>query len=97
MGRFPALALAAIATLGGCRPDPVTIKLAGAPDDALVTIDDRYVDQLGRIEKRGIRLDPGTYRVTVEQVGYFPTDLLLEVPEEGLEAPVQIDLTPIPD
>ena len=85
------------AALGGCRPDPVTIRFSGAPDDALVTIEDRYVDQLGRIEKRGIRLAPGTYRVTVEQVGYFPSDILLEVPESGLAEPVKVELTPIPD
>lgn len=83
--------------LAACRPDPVTIQFAGAPADALVTINDRYVDQLGRIEKRGVRLEPGTYRVTVEQVGYFPADVLLEVPESGLESPVRIELTPIPD
>jgi hypothetical protein len=83
--------------LCACAPDPVTIRFAGVPDDALVTIDDRYVDQLGRIAKRGIRLSPGTYRVTVEQVGYFPKDILLEVPEEGLAEPVKIELTPIPD
>ena len=89
--------LCLLALAGGCRPEPVTIRFAGGPDDALVTINDRYVDQLGRIEKRGVRLEPGLYRVTVEQVGYFPADVLLEVPDEGLPEPVKVELTPIPD
>lgn len=80
----------------GCPSQPsVLVKLQGEADDALVTINDRYVGKLGELRRRGIKLPPGTYRVTIEQVGYFPWDRLVEVGAEPLS--VDVELVAIPD
>jgi hypothetical protein len=73
----------------------VVVKLQGEDDDALVTINDRYVGKLDVLSRRGIKLAPGTYRVTVEKVGYFPWDELVEVGDQPLI--VDVDLVAIPD
>lgn len=78
-----------------CQPPPVLLRLKGNLDGALVTINDRYVGRLEQLRARGIALPPGEYRVTVEQVGYFPWDQLITVEEQPVELDVR--LTPIPD
>jgi hypothetical protein len=84
------------ALLSGCpSPQQVVVKLQGAEQDALVTIDDEYVDKLGVLARRGIKLPRGTYRITVEKVGYFPWDRLVQVGDEPLVLAVK--LVPIPD
>jgi hypothetical protein len=94
-----AFALASLgAALSGCGATPtVVVHFSGGPDDALVHIDDQYIGLLGRLEKRGIALPVGTHRVTVEQVGYFPHDVLIEVVEERPPPPVVVHLALIPD
>lgn len=92
------MSLAPVVTLvlAGCAHQAtVLVKLQGAEEDALVTINDRYIGKLSVLERRGIKLPPGTYRVTVEKVGFFPWDDLVEVGEEPLH--VAVELTPIPD
>ena len=84
--------------LGGCASEQsVLVRFAGEPDDALVTIDDRYVDKLGRIEKRGIKLPVGEHRVTVEQVGFFPFDVVVVADPDKPTETVKVELTPVPD
>jgi len=73
------------------------VRFQGEPDDALVTVEDQYIGKLGKLEKGGVKLKPGTYRVTVEQVGYFPFDVVVTVPEEGDVEAVEVELEPIPD
>jgi hypothetical protein len=74
------------------------VRFAGAPDDALVHINDRYVGKLGRLEQQGIVLEPGPYRITVEATGYFPHDQLVTVQDLEIEAPkVVVELEEIPD
>lgn len=82
----------------GAAPGPaptVSLRLAGKPGDASVTIDDRYIGALAFVAKRGVALPPGKHRITVEKTGYFPWDRLVE----AKDAPLRLDvvLEPIPD
>jgi hypothetical protein len=91
-----ALALA-LPLLAGCADRPkVILRFAGEPQDALVTIDDRYVGLLGRLQRSGVRIEPGSYRISIEQVGYFPHDVIVDVAAEGGTV-VKVKLTPIRD
>lgn len=77
------------------RPPTVSLRLAGKPGDASVTIDDRPIGALAFVAKHGVALPPGRHRITVEKNGYFPWDHLVE----AQEAPIRLDvvLEPIPD
>ena len=94
--RAPLLVILLAAASGCARAPRVRVQLSGSPDDALVTVDDRYVGKLGRLERTGLRLPVGRHRLTVEQVGYFPHDQILVVRAEG-NAPVRVELVPVPD
>ncbi|MBI4955090.1 MAG: hypothetical protein HY908_23915 [Myxococcales bacterium] len=93
--------LVALATLLGAvglgcpTQQRVPLALHGSVDDALVTIDDRYVGKLGEVERRGVGLLPGRHRITVEQVGFFPFDVLVEADEAPLD--VEVELERVPD
>ncbi|MCA9556523.1 MAG: hypothetical protein KC933_41245 [Myxococcales bacterium] len=93
------LALASLLLTAACAgPARVRVQFAGAPPEALVTVDDRYIGKLGRLQKAGgIELPEGTHRVTVEAVGFFPHDQLVEVSAEAPPPPVQVELEAIPD
>jgi hypothetical protein len=86
--------------LAGCVREGVvttSLRVAGAPPDASVTIDDKYLGAFVYVQKHGVALPPGKHRVTVEKTGYFPWDRLVEA-HEG-DAPLQLDvaLVKIPD
>ncbi len=89
--------LTAALALPACGP-PVrgVLKLHGTPRDALVTVDDRYVGKLAAVEHFGIELPAGEHTVTVEKPGYFPSDVLIRVPPDGV-ANATLELTAIPD
>jgi hypothetical protein len=92
-------ALLGLAILG-CAAEPprtTSLRVQGAPGDASVTIDDRYLGVLGYVARRGVALPPGKHRVTVEKAGFFPWDRTVEA-HEG-DPPVQLDVTliKIPD
>jgi hypothetical protein len=92
------LVLAVTAASLACAPaapPTVSLRMRGAVGDASVTIDDEYVGALAFVAKRGVALPPGTHRITVERIGYFPWDRLVE----AREAPIQLDvaLVKIPD
>jgi hypothetical protein len=72
------------------------LRLAGAPADALVTIDDVYVGKLVRLEEFGLSLIAGEHRVTIEATGYFPEDRLVVVPADG-SAKIHVTLEQLPD
>jgi hypothetical protein len=91
------LAIALSALVTGCGTKKMLLRFAGSPDDALVTINDRYIGKLGRLEKRGVLLEAGEYRVTIEQVGYFPQDQVVKVSEEKEPTPIEVELMQIPD
>jgi len=86
-----------IGALGCGPPKTVVLRFDGMPDDALVTINDRYIGKLGRLKKKGVKLPAGDYRVTVEQVGYFPHDQLVRIEEERQPPAFKVELTPVPD
>jgi len=71
------------------------LHVAGSEADALVTINDRYVGKLVELSKRGIRLPAGTYRITIEQAGFFPYDEIITASGEPIN--IQATLVAIPD
>ncbi|MBI4706295.1 MAG: hypothetical protein HY744_34800, partial [Deltaproteobacteria bacterium] len=77
-------------------PVPTTaLRLRGSAADALVTIDDRYVGKLGEVGRRGVALPRGEHRISVEKVGCFPWDRLVNVGEAPVE--LEVELTPVPE
>jgi hypothetical protein len=94
---LPALTL--VMALGGCLGEPATtsLRVKGAPADASVTIDDRYLGSFVYVAAKGVALPPGKHRITVEKTGFFPWDRLVEA-RDG-DPPIQLDvaLVKIPD
>jgi hypothetical protein len=96
-----ALAVALGLALASCgppaAPKTVSMRMAGGPPNASVTVDDQFVGTLDVVARRGVALPPGRHRVTVEAPGHLPWDKLVEA-KEG-EAPVRLDvkLVPVPD
>jgi hypothetical protein len=92
------LALLGALTAAACvpaTPPTVSLRMRGEVQDASVTIDDEHIGALAFVAKRGVALPPGPHRITVEKIGYFPWDRLVE----AREAPIQIEvkLVKIPD
>jgi hypothetical protein len=97
--RLPLASLLALA-LAGCVPTtPATtsLRMKGAIPDASVTIDDQYLGALAFVAKKGVALPPGKHRITVEKLGYFPWDRLVEVREGDPPLALEVTLTKIPD
>lgn len=95
-----ALALLLGATLAGCgfqqRPGQRSrLVVEAEPSNARLTIDDRGAGTAAATIARPRPLVPGQHRITLEAPGYFPHDLLLELPPG--ETRVQISLRPIPE
>jgi hypothetical protein len=78
-------------------PPTTSLRVTGAPDEAMVTIDDQVLGPLSYVRARGVALPPGKHRVTVEAPGYFPIDRIVEAGEG--QPPIELDLRldPIPD
>lgn len=97
----PARALAALLAVAavacGGPPKTVSLRVAGGPPGARVTIDDGYVGTLDVVAARGVALPPGTHRISVEAPGYFPVDRLVVAPEGGAPIHLDVRLEPIPD
>jgi hypothetical protein len=94
------LSIALCLALTACvveAPRTVSLRVAGAPPDASVTVDDKYLGAFAYVQRRGVAMPPGKHRITVEKTGYFPWDRLVEA-HEG-DAPIKLDvaLTKIPD
>lgn len=92
----PALALAACApaTPAGAT---VSLRLAGSPSDARVTVDDQLVGPLAFVASRGVALPPGKHRVTIEAPGYFPWDRLVEARPGAGPIRLEVGLVPVPE
>jgi hypothetical protein len=96
-----------VATLTTCAcqgpsplpPTTVSLRMAGAPPDAIVSIDDQVVGPLDFVQARGVALPPGVHHVTVQASGYFPFDR--EVKATVTDPPtllrLNVRLVPIPD
>ena len=103
MNRRAALALVVslvavqVTACGGppAKAPTVSLKLAGTPPSATVTIDDQRLGPLAYVAKRGVALPKGRHRVTVEADGYFPWDRLVEA--DGGPIVLQVELTKIPE
>ena len=90
-------AAAALLAIAACaKEEQVMVRIQGQPPGALVYVDDRYIGRLEQLAARGLKIPEGEYRLTVEEVGYFPHDQLLVV-QKGRSGRVQVRLTPIPD
>jgi hypothetical protein len=76
-------------------PQTVSLRVQGNVPDAQVTIDDIHLGALGYVAAHGVALPPGKHRVTVERVGYFPWDAVVEAEDEPIH--LQVKLVPIPD
>ena len=103
MGVRAKAAVALLVALAGqacgppAAPKTVSMRMAGGPPNASVTVDDTFVGTLDVVSRRGVALPPGTHRVSVEAPGHLPWDKIIEA-KEG-QAPVRLDvkLVAIPD
>ncbi len=97
--RLSLLALASLALAGCAAGTPVTtsLRMAGNPGDASVTIDERYLGALAYVARRGVALPPGKHRITVEKTGFFPWDKLVEAREGDPPIKLDVALVKIPD
>ncbi len=91
------LACLALSACAGRAPRTTSLRFAGAPQDASVTVDDRYVGVFGYVAKRGVALPPGKHRITVEKTGFFPWDRVLEAHEGDPPIKLDVALVQIPD
>jgi hypothetical protein len=97
-GTFGVLAAMALFAAGcGAGLKSVSLKVNGNVPDASVTIDDQYIGSLAYVMRRGVAMPPGKHRVTIEKVGFFPWDQLVDAPEAGQPVVLDVQLVPIPD
>jgi PEGA domain len=94
-----ALIALSILALAACAAEQRTtsLRVAGAPLDASVTIDDRYLGSFAYVARKGVALPPGKHRITVEKTGFFPWDRLVEAHDGDPPLHLDVSLTPIPD
>ncbi|HSQ68280.1 MAG TPA: PEGA domain-containing protein [Polyangiaceae bacterium] len=99
MKLFSAAALLLAAACGGANAAPrtVSLRMAGTPADARVTVDDQIVGTLDVVAARGVALPPGKHRVSVEAPGYFPYDTVVEAKEGEKFVKIEAKLVPVPD
>jgi hypothetical protein len=86
--------------LAGCAAGPprtTSLRVQGAPMDASVTIDEKYLGAFSYVAAHGVALPPGKHQITVEKTGFFPWDRMVEA-HEG-DPPIRLDvaLVKIPD
>ena len=92
-----AIAFALVACGGGNDAKTVSVRMAGTPPNASVTIDDQFVGTLEIVSARGVAVPPGQHRVTVEAAGYLPWDKIVEAKEGGGPLRLDVRLTPVPE
>jgi hypothetical protein len=101
MGRRRSALLAALGlTLAACAAAPprtTSLRVQGAPGDASVTIDDKYIGVFGYVAAHGVAMPPGKHHVTVEKTGFFPWDRLVEAHDGDPPVRLDVSLTKIPD
>jgi len=89
-----ALLLTACAGTHKPRAAPAQLRVVAEPPSATVQVNERFVGAARVLDKRPARLSQGLKRVTVEAPGYFPHDLMLNLPA-GVTT-VNIKLRPVP-
>ena len=94
----------AVALLCACNPPEapgqqptVSLRMTGAPADAVVVIDDEAVGTLELVMAHGVALPAGVHHITLKAEGYFPWDK--EVEAKLGSGPIRLDakLMPVPD
>lgn len=94
-------ALILLACAIGCGPPAagptVSMRMAGGPPNASVTVDDVFVGTLDVVTRRGVALPPGTHRVSVEAPGHLPWDRVVEAKEGSGPLRLDVKLVPVPD
>ena len=98
LGGLAALLLLSCAPAESPGQQPtVSLRMTGAPADAVVVIDDEAVGTLELVQAHGVALPVGVHHITVKAEGYFPWDKEVEA-KLGSE-PIRLDakLTPVPD
>jgi hypothetical protein len=94
-------AAAALLLASGCALNPpprtTSLRLAGTPRDASVTVDDQYLGALVYVAGHGVALPPGRHRITVEKAGYFLWDKVVEAKDGDPPVELGVTLTKIPD
>jgi hypothetical protein len=74
-----------------------SLRMHGAPADALVTIDEEMVGPLALVAARGVALHKGTHQVTVTAPGFFPWDELVKADGSSQKRiELEVNLVPIP-
>ena len=98
---FAAWAALAVSSLGACgppaAPKTVSMRVAGGPGNASVTVDDTFVGTLDVVSRRGVALPPGMHRVSVEAPGHLPWDKVVEAKEGAGPLQLDVKLVPVPD
>jgi hypothetical protein len=90
LGLALSLPVAALACGGPREPRTVSMRMAGTPPNASVTVDDVFIGTLDFVAAHGVALPVGAHRVSVEAPGYFPWDRLVEA-KDG-QGPVRLDV-----
>jgi hypothetical protein len=94
---FAAVLSGAVACGPPREPKTVSLRVAGSPPNASVTIDDGFVGTLDVVVARGVALPVGTHRISVEAPGYLPWDRIVEAREGSGPIRLDVRLVPTPD
>ncbi len=78
-------------------PKTVSMRMAGGPPNASITVDDIFVGTFDVVSRRGVALPPGSHRVSVEAPGHLPWDKVVEAREGAGPMQLDVKLVPIPD
>lgn len=81
---------------GPGRPEsrPAMLRVRAVPEEARVSIDDRYVATARTLAAEPRALRAGHHQITLESPGYFPHDLELDLPSG--ETAIDVRLRPLP-
>jgi hypothetical protein len=104
-GRVQPLVIAALFAVcaAACEPaqapavPTVSLRVAGAPADSTVIIDENVMGTFDFVAAHGVALPPGKHRITVHASGYFPWDHEVEAKLGAGPIHLQVALIPIPD
>ena len=92
-----AMTVALLACGPAAPPKTVSMRLAGGPANASVTVDDIFVGTLDVVSRRGVALPPGSHRVSIEAPGHLPWDKVVEAKEGAGPVKLDVKLVPVPD
>ena len=97
MSKHAALLAIALAACGSPSAKTVSMRVAGSPPNASVTVDDQFVGTLEVVSTRGVALPPGVHHISVEAAGFLPWDKVVEAREGATPVRLEVRLVPVPD